>query len=197
MVNQEQGQECEERLRLVDAYSRAVTDFNAILEDLRPGRPLPGPGTWSAAEISRQRSEQAWQALEAHIAEHGCLDLHWSDASTATSANRGDVLQAAAMAALDIILVTDDQRQFVDMNEAAAKAFKLPRNEAIGRKVDDFFTGTRGETVMEAYAAFLADGVQSGVCVLVSAGAPRRFEYRAQANFAPGLHLGVLREIKD
>jgi PAS domain-containing protein len=158
---------------------------------------LPGPATWSAAEISRQRSEQAWQALEAHIAEHRCLDLHWSDPAKKGSADDEGLLQAAAMAALDIILVTDDHRQFVDMNEAAAKAFKLPRNEAIGRKVDDFFIEIRGESVPEAYAAFLADGIQCGVCVLVAAGAPRRFEYRAKANFAPGLHLGVLREIKD
>src|ERR1700722_4659819 len=128
MVIKEQGQDCEERLRLVDAYSRAVTDFNAILETLRPGRPVPAHTDWSAAETSRQRSEQAWQALQAHIAAHRCLDLHWSDPAANESANDGDLLQAAAMAALDVILVTDDHRQFVDMNEAAAQAFKLPRN---------------------------------------------------------------------
>jgi PAS domain-containing protein len=196
MVNKEQVQDCEVRLRLVDAYSRAVTDFNGILETLRPGRPVPAPSDWSAAESARERSEQAWQALEAHIAQHHCLDLHWPDPAT-KSASDGDLLQAAAMAAPDVILVTDDHRQFVDMNEAAAKAFKLPRNEAIGRKVDDFFIEIRGESVPQAYAAFLADGIQCGICVLVAAGAPRRFEYRAKANFAPGLHLGVLREIKD
>jgi len=197
MVDKEQRQDCEERLRLVDAYSHAVTEFNAILDNLRPGRPAPSPGTLTAAEVSRQRSEQAWQALDAHIAQHRCLDLHWSHPAASGSASDEGMLRAAAMAAPDIILVTDDHRQFVDMNEAAAHAFKLPRNEAIGRKVDDFFTEIRGESVPEAYAAFLADGIQCGVCVLLAAGAPRRFEYRAKANFAPGLHLGVLREIKD
>ena len=59
-------------------------------------------------------------------------------------------LECAAEAALDIILVADDHRRFVDVNEAAAKALELPRNEIVVRRIDEFFTMTRGETVAQA-----------------------------------------------
>ncbi len=145
--------------------------------------------------MARLRSQQAWNSLEAHIASHGCLDLSWSDPS-AIEFPSGDPLKAAAMAALDVIVVTDDQRRFVDLNHAAEAAFKLPRNEIIGRKVDDFFLAAGGLTMPEAWAGFIADGVQRGICEMIEPGVPRRFEYRAKANFAPGLHLAVLREVR-
>jgi len=183
-------EECSERIRLVDEYSRAITDFNALLESLKLRSSAREPADWSGVEIARLRSEQAWSSLEAHIVEHRCLDLHWSDPAIS-----GDLLRAPAMAAPDVILVADDQRRFVDLNDAAATAFQLPRNEIIGRKVEEFFSDIRGGTVLEAWAGFIADGVQFGVCKLMAQGDTRGFEYRAKANFAPGLHLSVLREV--
>jgi hypothetical protein len=63
--------------------------------------------------------------------------------------------------------------------------------------VDEFFTEVRGEPFPVAWNAFVTEGVQCGVCELRTHGKRRRFFYRAKANFAPGLHLGILREIKD
>jgi PAS domain-containing protein len=190
-VNRE---ECSERIRLADEYSRTVTDFNVLLEALKMESTAREQVDWSRVEIARLQSQQAWNSLEAHIASHGCLELSWSDPS-AIGFPPGDPLKAAAMAAPDLITVTDDQRRFVDLNDAAVAAFQLPRNEIIGRKIEDFFLAVRGLTMPEAWAGFLAEGVQSGICELIAPGVPRRFEYRAKANFAPGLHLAVLREI--
>ncbi len=105
-------------------------------------------------------------------------------------------MHAAAMAALDIILVADDQRRFVDLNLAAEAAFEAPRRELIGRRIDDFFFDVRGENVLEAWAGFIRDGVQAGICELFAPSGKRQFEYRAKANFAPGLHVSVLRHVK-
>ncbi len=191
-------EECSERIRLVDEYSKAVTIYNRLLESVKltssTGRQRRD---WDQLEIARLRSDQAWTTLEAHIVGHGCLDLHWSGETASGSPSSGILLQAAAMAALDVILVADDERRFVDLNDAAAAAFNLPRDEVVGRKVDEFFSVIRGQTVLEAWSGFIEDGVQSGVCELVTAKGPRRFAYRAKANFAPGLHLGVLRSTDE
>ena len=188
-------EECPEQIRLADEYSRTVTDFNMLLESLKLRSSAREPVDWNGVEMARLRSQQAWNSLEAHIAEHHCLELNWSDRKLAGSAFSEDPLKAAAMAALDIILVADNERRFVDLNDAAVAAFPLPRNEVIGRKIDEFFSEIRGEAVPEAWAGFIAEGVQRGVCEMVAGGDRRRFEYRAKANFAAGLHLGVLREV--
>jgi PAS domain-containing protein len=186
------NEECEERLRLVDRYSRSVTKFNDHLELLRSG--ARDGADWIAAQLARESSQHAWEALNAHIAEHRC-DLPWTDPEETVLSPIDGILKAAAMAALDVILVADDDRRYVEVNEAAADALKMPRHEIIGRKIDDFFIEARDEIVPTAWADFVADGVQHGICVLKTSGAPRRFEYLAKANFAPGLHLSILREV--
>jgi len=181
--------DCSERIRLTDEYSHAVTTFNRFLEALKSSSRQVDS---NSVEIARLRAQHAWDCIEAHILEHRCLELHWS----AQSAPSRDLLQAAAAAALDLIIVADDDRRFVDLNDAAATAFKMPRNEVIGRKIEEFFSGIQGATVQEAWTGFIVDGVQCGECELVTSGETRRFEYRARAHFAPGLHLSVLREVK-
>jgi PAS domain-containing protein len=180
--------ECPERIRLTDEYCRTITEFNIRKEVLERSSPQRNSEDWAAAEAARALSQEAWDAVAKHIATHKCMPMAWPGPS-------GGALEAAAMHALDVIMVADDQRRFVDVNEAAAEALGLPRDEIIGRSVDDFFLYIQGESVPEAWAAFIADGVQAGVCELISP-AQRRFAYRAKANFAPGFHLGVLREVE-
>jgi PAS domain-containing protein len=181
--------ECPERVRLTDEYCRAITDFNARMDALRSLRSAPTPDDWSAAEAARAQSQTAWEAVEQHIATHKCMPMAWP------GPERG-ALEAAAMHALDVIMVADDSRRFVDVNEAAAQALGLPREEIIGRRVDEFFSEARGESIPAAWADFMADGVQAGVCKMSVPGKLRRFAYRAKANFAPGFHLSVLREVE-
>lgn len=169
---------------------------------------------WSLVEAARLRSEKAWLALERHISAHGCLEFfppkrqlrgtarhrcgtsrRVTAAGELRSAAPDRVLEGAADAALDLILVADDARRLVDFNRAAAATFGLPRDEVVGRRIEDFFSEAQGEPVSTAWSAFVAEGVQSGVCELVLGNHRRRFEYRARANFAPGLHLSVLREL--
>jgi PAS domain-containing protein len=185
--------ECSERIRLTDEYSRLITEFNVLLDAIKAPRNERNDEAWKAAEIARTLSQKAWDALEKHIAQHKCLDLHWKPSGVGQSS----ILEMAALAALDVILVANDDRQYVDVNEAAAAVFGLPRGEIIGRRIDEFFSHADGVTVPEVWADFIADGVQSGIYELIDPREPRRFEYRAKANFAPGLHLSVLRELKE
>jgi PAS domain-containing protein len=104
------------------------------------------------------------------------------------------VLEAAADSAMDLILIADDERRFVDLNRAASDVLAHPREEIIGRRIEEFFSEAQGELVPAAWSTFVVEGEQRGICELKST--PRkRFEYRAKAHFRRGLHLSILREI--
>jgi PAS domain-containing protein len=162
--------ECPERLRLIDEYSRSVTDLSRRLDSLKQCPLQRNDCDFTFTEASRVESQTAWEALEEHIAQHQCVP--WEP-------NSGSLLEKAAMAALDMILVLDDDCRCVDVNDAAAEVFGLPRGEIVGRRLDELISVVRGS--------------QRGICAL----AARKFEYRARANFAPGFHLSVLREVDN
>src|SRR5208282_1041755 len=141
--------------------------------------------SWIDAEAARAASQTAWEALETHIAAHGCIEPVWREADSPQTVRPEHVLEKAAMAAPDIILVADDERRYVDVNEAAAKVLGLPRDEIVGRRIDEFFSEAQGEQIPAAWQSFVGDGEQFGICELIAPGPPRRFAYRARANFAP------------
>lgn len=125
---------------------------------------------------------------------HRCLDLYHPQAGRVDADTSSRILQQAAAAASDIILVANDERCFISVNQAAADLLGLPQSEILGRRIEEFFM-VSGEWVKEAWDDFITNGNQRGICKLKGIGGERRFEYRAQANFAPGLHLSVLREL--
>ena len=91
--------------------------------------------------------------------------------------------------------MADDDRRFVEVNEAAANAFGLSRTEVIGRRIDEFFATAGGKGIPAWWNDFIAAGAQSGICRMNAPGRGK-FEYQAGANFVPGLHLSVLRKVK-
>jgi len=72
-VNRE---ECSERVRLVDEYSRSITEFNDLLESLKAPSHERKEGVWRAVAVARAESQTAWDALKKHIDEHNCFDPH-------------------------------------------------------------------------------------------------------------------------
>jgi PAS domain-containing protein len=179
-------EDCSVRIRLADEYSRLVTELNHLLDSLRLPSPERNDGLWTTAETARTSSQKAWEALEGHIKDHRCIELELARPDSLGV----NVLAMAALAAADVIVVANDHRQYVDVNEAAAVVMGLPRSEIAGRSIDEFFSECDGEA-----RGFMRDGVQRGICESINGGKRRRFEYVAKANFAPGLHLSVLREI--
>lgn len=190
-------EECEERLRLTEIYSQAVSAFQVRMEDLRRAPHDQSDADWLAIRAARTESDAAWEALERHLSEHRCLPLYDSETASTETGSRENVLEKAAAASPDIILIADDDRRFIDVNEAACTILGMPRSEIVGRRIDEFFSKTSGETVPSAWERFVAEGAQRGVCELTRPGLRRRFEYRAKSNFAPGLHLSVLREVDE
>ncbi len=100
--------------------------------------------------------------------------------------------------ALDAVLIADDNRTYVDANPAAAELIGIGREHIIGRSVEEFFKLEPDKAVPEAWTSFQRTGVQAGVCrVHRPDGTVRYAGFRAKANFWPGLHLSVLRDITE
>jgi PAS domain S-box-containing protein len=116
-------------------------------------------------------------------------------AAAAAARNGGRILESAAEAAPDVILVADDERRFVDVNRAAEDLLALPRQQIIGRRIDEFFSEAQGKPVAVAWDDFVSEGEQRGLCELAHGERRRVFEYRARAQFGTGLHVSVLREV--
>jgi PAS domain-containing protein len=192
-VNRE---ECSERIHLIDEYGRLITEFNNLLEALKASSGARNEELWRSAGVAQANSQAAWDVLEKHIANHKCIDLPPRQPDPYPVVDSTSLLEKAAQAATEIILISDDDRQFVEVNEAAVTTFGLPRSEIVGRRIDEFFTSAAGEAIAVAWNDFVAKGVKSGICETGAPGRPRKFEFRAKANFAPGLHLSVLREVE-
>ncbi len=97
---------------------------------------------------------------------------------------------------LDVVLIADDDRRFLEVNPAAAQLLAVPRHELIGRRLDDFATPEELSFLQQDWREFLVDGFREGEFVLQCAdGALRTVEFRARANFVPGRHLSVLRDV--
>jgi PAS domain-containing protein len=119
----------------------------------------------------------------------------WSPLASSRSPElRGEILLEAARAASDVILVMDDERKYVELNLAAVTTIGLPREAILGRTLDDFFEEAEGQTIPAVWEQLVTAGERCGVCRLRMAGRCT-FEYRARANFVPGLHVSVLRPV--
>jgi PAS domain S-box-containing protein len=91
------------------------------------------------------------------------------------------------------MLVADDERRLVDLNEAAADLLGLTRDEAVSTSVDDLLPHV---PVPDLWAAFKREGTWEGeVSLRRSDGGERRIEFVASADVRPGRHIAVMRDL--
>lgn len=100
--------------------------------------------------------------------------------------------------ALDAVLISDDSSTYVEVNSAGCELIGLPRDQILGRQVQDFFEMGKAETVAHAWGSFLEKGVSQGECMVRRPnGEVRWCSFKAKANFCPGLHMSVVRDITE
>jgi DNA-binding CsgD family transcriptional regulator len=88
------------------------------------------------------------------------------------------------------MLLADDDRRYVDLNEAACRLLERDRDELLGMRIDDL---VGGEDVQRLWEAFIEEGEQAGrISLVTSGGEPVEVIYSATANVSPGRHLSVL-----
>ena len=107
-------------------------------------------------------------------------------------------LRALFDAALDAMIVVDDSARVVDANQAAAELRGEPLDALIGRWIGDFTPPNGRRLGYRRWAELLAAGSRRDTGVLVHVdGTEREVEYAASANFQPGRHLWVLRDVTE
>jgi len=100
--------------------------------------------------------------------------------------------------ALDAILIADDERRYVEVNPAACELFGMSREELLQHHIEDFFGGDGPAQVETMWREFRAAGRLVGEFPLRRAdGTLRIVEFRAIADFVPGRHLSIIRDITE
>jgi formate hydrogenlyase transcriptional activator len=93
------------------------------------------------------------------------------------------------------ILLTDNDRQCREASVGASKLLGVPRENIIGRTLDDFAEPSFKAVISERWNAFLEEGQQVGTLRLVGPdGILRDVEYYAKGNVLPVRDVLVLRE---
>jgi PAS domain S-box-containing protein len=93
----------------------------------------------------------------------------------------------------EAILIADDSGRYVDANPAAVRLLGYPIEALRSMSVADI---TAPETATRRWEAFEREGVQRGeIDLRARDGTVRTMEYNAVANFRPGLHLSMLRDV--
>src|SRR5580698_7929709 len=93
------------------------------------------------------------------------------------------------------ILLTDDDRKYREASVGASKLLGLPREQIIGRSLDDFAEPSFKPVISERWRTFLEEGEQEGTLPLVGPdGGAREVEYIAKGNVLPARNLVVLRD---
>lgn len=100
--------------------------------------------------------------------------------------------------ALDAVLIANDSGAYVDANPAACNLLGLPYNEVIGRTINAFTEQDDPAEASRMLEQFLKDGVMRGELRLRrSDGDVVEVDFSATANFLPGRHLALLRDVTE
>lgn len=117
---------------------------------------------------------------------------NFSSSSQVSEPQRG----AIWIGALDAIAIADDTGMYLDANSAACELLGLPLAELLGQHVTDFVESD--PTAAQLWQTVLKQGQGMGNCRIRRAdGSMREIELTAQANFLPGRHLSIMREIGE
>ena len=93
------------------------------------------------------------------------------------------------------ILIVDDARQYRDASFGARKLLGLPRDQVVGRTLDEFAGPSVKRRIPRLWRSFLERGEQEGTLQMVNTdGSLREVEYIAKGNVLPVRHLLVLRD---
>jgi formate hydrogenlyase transcriptional activator len=93
------------------------------------------------------------------------------------------------------ILLTDDDRKYREASIGALRLLGIPRENIIGRSLDDFAAPGFKPLISERWRAFLKEGHQEGTLQLVGPdGRSRDVNYSAKRDVLPVRHVLVLHE---
>ena len=90
------------------------------------------------------------------------------------------------------VLVADDQRRYVDGNDAALRLLGITREELLGYRIDDLWADDEFTSVDDAWRTFLERGGLTGIGRFrLPHGGEVELRFGAVARVAPGRHLSI------
>ncbi len=91
------------------------------------------------------------------------------------------------------MVIADDERRYIASNPAACLLLRLPEEQVLGLRIEDFTPPELRDHVEPMWEAFIRDGVQEGTFELMMPDGGRvAVDYSATANVEPGAHLSIL-----
>ena len=96
------------------------------------------------------------------------------------------------------MLLADDDRIYVNANQAACDMLSVDREEIIGKRIDDFTDPALLDQVPALYQAFLDAGSLSGNFTMLDGNGEKvELSFSSSANVVPGLHLSILIPLEE
>lgn len=140
----------------------------------------------------RQQLQIARDALEQRVRER-TAELRVANQSLQ---QQYDQWQALFDHALDAIVIADDEGRYLDANPSACQLFGVTKEELLRSSVANFADPT--VDIAQVWQTFLQAGQFSGEFRLYRPdGTTRDTEFGAIANFIPGRHLSILRDVSQ
>ena len=198
-----------EQLSLLnESFSASVSDLPAGERELFEAQEIRSLMTvpifvagewWGFIGFDDCVTERAWSSAETEALRTGASLIEAAierERYEVTLREHEQKLRAVFDTALDAIFITDDDRNYVDVNPAACEYVGVARRDLIGRRVDDFLPPNKLATVEEDWATYLAGGpVLEEWETQRSDGTIRTAEASARPHFIPGLHIAFLRDV--
>lgn len=105
-------------------------------------------------------------------------------------------LEILCRTSLDALLVVDDDRRYLRINEPASRLLGAPTSQVLRRRIEDFTPPEHLHTLEELWMDLQRRGTQDGQYEVLRADGERMMiEYRASWEWGPGEHLIAAREI--
>lgn len=157
-------------------------EFRVTMEQLRLAQ--------AALEQKNQELEIAYQAIERE-------QQSWKASGDDLEMQRREMqCQALFDHTLDAIVITNDAGCYVDANPSACELFGVSREDLLRSNIANFADPTLDMT--QVWQHFLQQGSLRGEFRLYRPdGTIRDTEFAAIANYIPGRHLSILRDISD
>jgi PAS domain S-box-containing protein len=109
-----------------------------------------------------------------------------------TGEGTGSRFGAVFSRSLNPMLVADDERRYVDANQAACLLLRMTRAEVLSHRIDDLTPTEIRPRLDEAWREFVEGGNQDGTWEFaLPDGSSISVRYSATANVEPGLHLSM------
>ena len=194
------------RLDLLRAGQACVcNDLDTLESPSELGLLLRGQGIRSHAAVALAAEGELRGALKIGFSAPGAISDHDTLAAAREVADQlaialrhaqlTEELQAVIDSAMEGIVVLDDERTFVSANTPACRLLGGDRDDLVGLKVADVIVSSSGDITLERV---LAEGSAQGtVTVELVDGERRRLEVRGRAEFRPGRHLIVMRDLTE